>query len=78
MRIRLPGLFKDECGGKVISEFLGLKSKLYHVLIDDDKNPIKKAAARVKKKIANKYLSHDDYKNVLFWRRRGKCCSDHF
>ena len=66
MRIRLPGLFKDECGGKVISEFVSLRSKLYHVLIDDDKNPSKKAAEGVKKKIASKYLLHDDYKNVLF------------
>ena len=62
----VPGLFKDECGGKVISEFVGLRSKLYHVLIDDDKNPSKMAAAGVKKKIANKYLLHEDYKNVLF------------
>ena len=35
-------------------------------MIDDDKNPSKKAAEGVKKKIASKYLLHDDYKNVLF------------
>lgn len=62
----VPGLFKDECGGSVISEFVGLRSKLYHILIDDSKNPSKLAAAGVKKSIANKYLLHEDYKNVLF------------
>ena len=62
----VPGLFKDECGGKVISEIVRLRSELYHVLTDNDKNPSKKAAEGVKNKIAHKYLWHDDYKNVLF------------
>ena len=62
----VPGLFKDECGGKVISEFVGLRSKLYSVKINDDLESHKMAAAGVKRSIAKRNLMHEDYKRVLF------------
>ena len=62
----VPGLFKDECGGKVISEFVGLRSKLYSIKIEDPEKPHKLAAAGVKKAIAKRNLLHSDYKDVLF------------
>ena len=62
----VPGLFKDECAGSVISEFAGLRSKLYSIKIDDVNNPHKLAAAGVKRSIAKRNLMHEDYKNVLF------------
>ena len=36
------GLMKDECKGKVIKEFIGLR-KMYSVLIQGKREPIKKA-----------------------------------
>lgn len=41
--MKLPGYFKDEMGGEVISEFVGLRAKLY--CIDTDKKSIKKRKA---------------------------------
>ena len=39
---KLPGLFKDELGGKIITEFVALRPKAYAYL-DDDGNDHKKA-----------------------------------
>lgn len=43
------GKFKDEAGGKVITEFIGLKSKMYSYIKDDGCN--NKTAKGVKKNI---------------------------
>lgn len=43
------GKFKDEAGGKVITEFIGLKSKMYSYIKDDGCNS--KTAKGVKKNI---------------------------
>ena len=39
---KLPGLFKDELGGKIITEFVALRAKAYSYL-DDDGNKHKKS-----------------------------------
>ena len=44
MNKRFMGFMKDELGGKIITEFVALRSKTYSYLTDDDKN-IKKAKA---------------------------------
>ena len=39
---KVPGLFKDELGGKIITEFVALRAKAYSYL-DDDGNEHKKS-----------------------------------
>ncbi|CAH0406333.1 unnamed protein product [Chilo suppressalis] len=58
---KVPGLFKDELGGQLIKEFVGLRSKLY--CIKTENKEIKKAKG-IKKTVVKKLL-FEDYNNVL-------------
>lgn len=58
---KIPGLFKDEMGGKIITEFVGLRSKLY--CIKTEEHELKKAKGVQKRELKNMYLK--DYYNVL-------------
>ena len=57
------GKFKDETAGVPIKEFIGLKSKMYSISLDNEKNS--KKAKGVKKNVIRKGISHGDYLNVL-------------
>ena len=61
---KVIGKFKDESLGKVINEFVGLRAKCYSVLHDDDYQ--KNTAKGIQYCIKEKYLSHQQYKDVLF------------
>lgn len=61
MNKKVPGLFKDEMGGKIITEFVGLRSKLY--CIKNTETEIKKAKGV--KSCVVRDLKIDDYKNTL-------------
>lgn len=61
MNMQIPGYFKDEMGGDVISEFVGLRAKLY--CIKSNKSSVKKAKG-IRKPIT-KRLDIEKYKNVL-------------
>ena len=65
---KVIGKMKDELKGKIITEFVGLKSKMYP-LIDVDK----KKADGVNKNVV-KNIKHKEYIDVLFKKRitRGK------
>ena len=60
------GKMKDETGGVLIKGFVGLKSKMY-TLITEDNHECKKAKG-IKKNAAADELKHDYYKIFLFNR----------
>ena len=60
---KVLGLMKDEFGGKIALEFVGLRSKMYCLLIDSN-DEIKKAKG-VKKNVIKKEIKIQDYRNAL-------------
>ena len=61
------GKFKDETKSIPISEFVGLRSKMYSILMTcKGVQKQKLAAAGVKKAVANKQLRHDLYRSALY------------
>ncbi len=61
---KVIGYFKDECGGKFITEFVGLKAKSYSFKTSDGK--VEKKCKGVKKYVVSKHITHEDYKECLF------------
>ena len=57
------GLMKDELGGKIITEFVTLRSKTFSYLTDDGKED--KKAKGTKKCIIKKMIKFNDYKKCL-------------
>ena len=62
---KVLGKRKDEFNGTKISEFIGLKSKMYSLISADNKE-VNKA------KGVNKKLRHEEYLDVLFKRKEYK------
>ena len=61
---KVLGMFKDEAGGKVIDEFVGLRAKLYsYKMFEGEEN---KKCKGVKKSVVKKSTAQEDYKNCLF------------
>ena len=58
------GYFKDELGGKQAIEFIGLKSKMYSIKMNDDDDKI--TCKGVSKSFVKKHIRHEMYKDVLF------------
>lgn len=61
---KVIGKFKDEACRVPITEFVGLRSKMYSYIKGKDKGG--KTAKGIKKLLLNKDIKHEDYKNVLF------------
>ena len=55
--------FKDEACGVPIVEFIGLKSKMYSYVKDNEKGG--KTAKGIKKNVIKNNIKHEDYKNML-------------
>ena len=64
---KVPRMMKDECGGKVISEFVGLRAKLYAYKMDRDSEEAKRCKG-IKKAVIKNEISFEDYKHCLFPR----------
>ena len=60
---KVIGIFKDEVGGKVITEFVGLRAKNYSYVCEGKEH---KKCKGIKKRVTEKDISHDDYLNCLF------------
>ena len=61
---KVIGFYKDECGGKFIFEFVGLKAKSYSIEMADGKT--EKKCKGVKKYVVRNHITHEDYKESLF------------
>ena len=60
---KVIGKFKDEAAGIPVTEFVGLRSKMYSYILDNKQT--KRTAKGIKKNVIQKNLSHDNYKKVL-------------
>ena len=61
---KVIGKFKDELGGKIMSEFCALKAKTYAFKLDNG-NEVKKAKG-TKKCVVKRHITFNDYVNTLF------------
>ena len=60
---KVIGMMKDEAGGKIIEEFVGLRAKLYSVKMHEGKE--EKKCKGIKKSVIKKTITHQDYKDCL-------------
>lgn len=63
MNKKVPGLMKDENNGQCMTEFVGLRSKMYGVRVNNV-DAMKKAKG-VKRYVLNKKITFDDYTNCI-------------
>ena len=65
---KVIGKFKDEATSIPIIEFIGLRSKMYTYLKDN--NQVDKKAKGIKKIVIKKDIKHQDYKDTLFNKKQ--------
>ena len=65
---KIIGKFKDEACGILITEFIGLKSKMYSYVKDNEKGG--KTTKGIKKNVIKNNIKHEDYKNTLINNER--------
>ena len=59
---KIIGKFKDELGGQLLTEFIGIRPKMYSFVGENSG----KRAKGVKKSVLRKSITHDDYRSCLF------------
>ena len=60
---KVIGKFKDEAAGIPICEFIGLRSKMYSYIKDNQKGG--KTAKGIKKNVIKNNITHDNYRDTL-------------
>ena len=60
---KVLGMFKDEAAGKNITEFVGLRAKLYSYKMEEGKE--NKKCKGIKKAVVERSITHEDYKTCL-------------
>ena len=60
---KVVGKFKDETQGIPICEFIGLRSMMYSLKLDD--NSEKKTAKGIVRSVMKNHSKHDNYKHIL-------------
>ena len=66
-KTKIPGYFKDELGGEEMTEFIGLRSKMYAY---KTKNGEFKRLKGISRNVVNKHITFDDYFQALFTEKR--------
>ncbi len=61
---KVIGYMKDECGGRFITEFVGLRAKSYSFITSDGK--VEKKCKGVKKYVVKNHMIHENYRETLF------------
>ena len=61
---KVIGKFKDEAAGVPICEFIGLRSKMYSYIKDNNEGG--KTAKGIKKNVIKNNITHENYKDILF------------
>ena len=65
--MKVIGMFKDEAGGDIIEEVVGLKAKLYsYKMLTGEES---KKCKGFKKSVFKKSIAHEDYKKCLFSKK---------
>lgn len=64
MNKKVLGRMKDECAGKIMTEFIGLRSKMY-AYKTEEKNTVKKLKG-IKKSVIERKIQFEDYQRCLF------------
>ena len=65
---KVIGKFKDEAAGVPICEFIGLRSKMYSYMKDNQKGG--KTAKGIKKNVIKEKITHENYKETLFDKKQ--------
>ena len=65
---KVIGKFKDEVKGIPIVEFVGLRSKMYSYMKDDQKGS--RTAKGIKKNVIKQKIQHNNYKDTLFNKKQ--------
>ena len=64
------GKFKDEMSSKIITEFVGLRAKMYSIKTDDEH--VSKKANGIKKSVVAREIKFNDYRKSLFGTTKEK------